>query len=187
MEHGKWPAPAVIVAAWLILSAAVVNPASASDKLSEYQVKAAFLVNFARFVEWPPQSFGAANDPFVFGVYGKDLLGSALDQAVLGKPIDGRPAVIRRTSDVGALRSCHVVFVPASEMGHWRDVSDSLGNLSILLVGETEGFAERGGVINFILENERVRFEINPSAAARAHLKVSSKLLQLAVIVGGGK
>jgi|SRR5579859_1738141 len=187
MERGKWPAPATIATALLILLAAVVNPASASDKLSEYQIKAAFLVNFARFVEWPPQAFGAANDPFVFGVYGKDLWGAALDQAVLGKTIDGRPAVIRRTSEVSALRSCQVVFVPAPEMRHWREVSASLGNLSVLLVGESEGFAEGGGVINFILEDERVRFEINPSAAARVHLKVSSKLLQLAVIVGGGK
>ena len=99
--------------------------------------------------------------------------------------IDGRPAVIRRTSEVGALRSCHVVFLPASEINHFRELSSSLGNLSVLLVGETEGFAESGGVINFILENERVRFEISPSAAARVHLKISSKLLQLAVIVGG--
>jgi hypothetical protein len=78
-----------------------------------------------------------------------------------------------------------VVFLPASEINHLREVSNSLSELSVLLVGETEGFAESGGVINFILENERVRFEISPSAAARVHLKISSKLLQLAVIVGG--
>ena len=187
MAHGKWRAPAAIAAAPLILLAAAASQASAADRNSEYQVKAAFLVNFARFVEWPSQAFGGANDPFVFGVYGKDLFGAALDQAVLGKTIDGRPAVIRRTSDPSALRSCQVVFVPASEMSHFREVSASLGNLSVLLVGETEGFAEAGGVINFILENERVRFEVSPPAAARAHLKISSKLLQLAVIVGGGK
>jgi YfiR/HmsC-like len=185
MAPGKWPAPAAVAAALLILLAANPSPAFAADRDSEYQVKAAFLVNFARFVEWPPQSFGAANDPLVFGVYGNDLFGAALDQAVSGKMIGGRLAVIRRTSEVGALRSCHVVFLPASEINHFRELSNSLGNLSVLLVGETEGFAEGGGVINFILENERVRFEISPSAAARVHLKISSKLLQLAVIVGG--
>jgi hypothetical protein len=148
-------------------------------------VKAAFLVNFARFVEWPPQSFAGANDPLVFGVYGNGLFSTVLDQAVSGKTIDGRHAVIRRISELGALRSCHVVFLPASEINHLREVSNSLSELSVLLVGETEGFAESGGVINFILENERVRFEISPSAAARVHLKISSKLLQLAVIVGG--
>jgi hypothetical protein len=165
-------------------AAGPVIPAFAADRNSEYQIEAAFLVNFARFVEWPPQSFGAAGDPFVFGVYGKDLFGAALDQAILGKTIEGRPLAIRRTSEVSALRSCHVVFVPASEMRHWRELSASLGNLSVLLVGESEGFAESGGVINFSLENERVVFEINPSAAAHAHLKISSKLLELAVIVG---
>ena len=183
MVPDKWPAPAAVAAALLVLWAPV-SPALPADRLSEYEVKAAFLVNFAHFVEWPPGSFGAANDPFVFGVYGKDLFGAALDQAVLGKKIDGRPAVILRTSVVSDLRSCQVVFLPASEMRHMRELSAALDGFSVLLVGETRGFAESGGVINFVLENERVVFEINPSAAARVHLKVSSKLLQLAVIVG---
>jgi hypothetical protein len=173
------------MAAALLLLLANPSPTLTADRNSEYQVKAAFLVNFARFVEWPPQSFGAANDPLVVGVYGNGLFGAALEEAVLGKRIGGRPAVIRRTSQISALRSCHVVFLPASEINHFRELSNSLGDLSVLLVGETEGFAESGGVINFILENERVRFEISPSAAARVHLKISSKLLQLAVIVGG--
>ena len=183
MAHGKWRAPVAIVAPLILWGS--LSPTFTADRNSEYQVKAAFLVNFARFVEWPPQSFGAANDPLVFGVYGNNLFGAALDQAVSGKMIGGRPAVIRRTSEVSALRSCHVVFLPASEINHFRELSNSLGNLSVLLVGETEGFAASGGVINFIVENERIRFEINPSAAARVHLKISSKLLELAVIVGG--
>jgi hypothetical protein len=184
MAPGKWRVPAAITAALLFLLANP-SPTLTADRNSEYPVKAAFLVNFARFVEWPSQSFGAANDPLVLGVYGNGLFGAALEEVVVGKRIGGRPAVIRRTSEVSALRSCHVVFLPASEINHLREVSASLGNLSVLLVGETEGFAERGGVINFILENERVRFEISPSAAARVHLKISSKLLELAVIVGG--
>jgi hypothetical protein len=164
-----------------------LSPAITADQDSYYQVKAAFLVNFARFVEWPSQSFGGPSDPLVFGVYGNGLFSAALDQAVSGKTIDGRRAVTRRISELGALRSCHVVFLPASEINHLREVSNSLGDLSVLLVGETEGFAESGGVINFILDNERVRFEISPPAAARVHLKISSKLLQLAVVVGSGK
>jgi hypothetical protein len=183
MAPGNWPPPARIAAPLLILWGSL-GPALAADRSSEYQVKAAFLVNFARFVEWPSESFGAASDPIVFGVYGKDLFGAALEQAVRGKRVDGHPVEIRRTSEVRALRSCHVVFVPASEMGHFREVSVSLENLSVLLVGETEDFMVRGGVINFILENERVRFEISPPAAARAHLKISSRLLELAVRAG---
>jgi YfiR/HmsC-like len=185
MAHGKWRASAAIAAPLILWG--TLSPALTADRDSEYQVKAAFLVNFARFVEWPPQSFAAASDPLVFGVYGNGVFSAALDQAVIGKMIDGRRAVIRRTSELGALRSCHVVFLPASEINHFQEVSNGLGGLSVLLVGETESFAERGGVINFILENERVRFEISPSAAARVHLKISSKLLQLAVIVGGRK
>jgi len=185
MARAKWRVAAAIAAPLILWG--TLSPALTADRNSEYQVKAAFLVNFARFVEWPPQSFGGPNDPLVFGVYGNGLFSAALDQAVSGKMIDGRRAVIRRTSELGALRTCQVVFLPASEMNHLREVSNSLGELSVLLVGETEGFAENGGVINFILENERVRFEISPSAAARVHLKISSKLLQLAVIVGGGK
>jgi hypothetical protein len=185
MAHGKWRVPAAIAAPLILWG--TLSSALTADRDSEYQIKAAFLVNFARFVEWPPQSFAAADDPLVFGVYGDGLFGAALGQALIGKVIDGRRVVIRRTSEVGALRSCHVVFLPASEINHFREVLNSLGDLSVLLVGENESFAERGGVINFILENERVRFEINPSAAARVHLKISSKLLQLAVIVGSGK
>lgn len=183
MAPGKWRVPAAIAAPLILWGS--LSPAFTADRNSEYQVKAAFLVNFARFVEWPPQSFGGANDPLMLGVYGNGLFGAALEEAVLGQRIDGRPAVIRRTSQLSALRSCHVVFLPASEINHFRELSNSLGDLGVLLVGETEGFAESCGVINFIVENERVRFEINPSAAARVHLKISSKLLELAVIVGG--
>ena len=185
MARAKWRV-SVVIAAPLILWG-TLSPALTADRNSEYQVKAAFLVNFARFVEWPPQSFGGPNDPLVFGVYGNGLFSTALDQAISGKMIDGRRAVIRRVSEAGALRSCHVVFLPASEISHLGEVSNRLGGLSVLLVGETEGFTENGGVINFILEDERIRFEISPSAAARVHLKISSKLLQLAVIVGGGR
>jgi len=183
MARVKWRVPAAIAVPLMLWG--TLSPALTADRNSEYQVKAAFLVNFARFVEWPPQSFCSATDPLVFGVYGNGLFGAALEEAVLGKRIDGRQAVIRRTSQLSMLRSCHVVFLPASEINHFRELSNSLGDLGVLLIGETEGFAESGGVINFILANERVRFEINPSAAARVHLKISSKLLQLAVIVGG--
>ena len=185
MARAKWRVSAAIAA--LLILWGTLSPALTADRDSEYQVKAAFLVNFARFVEWPSQSFGGPGDPLVFGVYGNGLFSAALDQAVSGKTIDGRRAVTRRISELGALRSCHVVFLPASEINHLREVSNSLGDLSVLLVGETEGFAESGGVINFILDNQRVRFEISPPAAARVHLKISSKLLRLAVVVGSGK
>src|SRR5258705_9046057 len=120
MARFKLRRPAALAAALILGGSA--TPAFTADRNSEYQVKAAFLVKSAHFVEWPPQSFGAPNDPLVFGVYGADHFGTALDQAVNGKMIDGRPAVIRRTSEISALRSCHVVFLPASEMRHLREV-----------------------------------------------------------------
>jgi len=148
------------------------------------------LINFARFVEWPATAFASADAPLIFCIFGRDPFDGALDQIANGKTINGRLLLIWRTSLPGELRSCHVVFFPTAQERGYSEIAGGLAGLSILMVGERSGFAGRDGMINFVVEDGHVRFEVNPSAAARGHVKVSSKLLQLAIIAGsapGGK
>jgi hypothetical protein len=175
--------PAVTGLALLLLCAGVARQVSAEEP-SEYQIKAAFLLNFIRFVEWPADAFKIAGDPVVVGILGKDPFDGALEQIVSNKTVNGRAVVIRRISDPAAARSCHVVFLAASETRRMSDVTSIVASRGLLIVGESDGFAERGGMINFILQDNHVRFQINPAAAERAGLKISSKLLQLADVVG---
>ena len=167
-----------------LLFAGSWTPATGADEPSEYQVKAAFLLNFIRFVEWRDDAFKTATDPLVVGILGKDPFDGALDQTISNKSINGRSVVVRRISDAASARDCHVIFLAWSETRRLSDVANGMVNRGMLIVGESEGFAQRGGMINFVVQDSHVRFEINPSAAARAGLKVSSKLLQLAIIVG---
>lgn len=123
--------------------------------------------------------------PLIIGVFGTDPFGGILDRAVEGKLVSGRRVLVRRAPDAAGLRQCHIVFVPASETGRFPQLNDTLDGRNVLTVGEAKGFAERGGIINFVVENQRVRFEINPQAASQANLRLSSKLMQLATIVSG--
>lgn len=168
----------------LSLLAAGPSMASVGDTTSEYQVKAAFLLNFSSFVGWPSTAFSSPAEPLVLGIFAKDPFNGALDQMAKTKTLYGRPLVVRVLSDPSALRTCHIVFLPASQMRDADHVVAALAGLSILTVGEVSGFAERGVMINFVIEDHHVRFEVNLSAAERGHLKLSSKLLQLAILVG---
>jgi hypothetical protein len=152
-------------------------------QVNEYQVKAFFLYNFARYVEWPSQSFKAANDPIVICILGQNPFGNALEQATTGKAIEGRPFVIREVENVQPPFNCHILFVNSSERKRFRTIAATLKGSEILTVGETPGFTADGGVINFKLEDGKVRFEINVDAAGQERLHISSKLLSLAQIV----
>ena len=148
---------------------------------SEYQVKAAFLYNFLKFVDWPATP-AEQMGPIELCVLGKDPFGGALERVVDGKTVNGRPLTIRRIGDIAAARSCHVLFVSASEAGRVREITKAVHTWSVLTVSEIDRFSERGGIVTFLMEGQRVRFRINPKAAASAGLKISSKLLQLAVV-----
>jgi hypothetical protein len=147
---------------------------------SEYQVKAAFIYNFVKFVEWPPEP-GEPGDPISICVFGKDPFGSALERVVGGRNANGRPIEIRRPSGIAAAQSCQVLFVSSSESARLEAIFKSISSLSVLTVSEIGRFCERGGVIEFVVEEQRIRFRINVKAAALANLKISSKLLQLAL------
>lgn len=149
----------------------------------EYQVKAAFLYNFAKFVEWPPDVFANEKSPITLCVLGKDPFGRALDDVLQGKMINGREFLIRRTNDLAALKTCQLAFVSEAEIKRLSEIIKNLQGSSALLVGESEGFAERGGQIQFFLEDKKLRFSVNLDAVQRTRLKVSSKLLALAKIV----
>jgi hypothetical protein len=162
--------------------ALLCGPIRAETPPSEYEVKAAFLFNFARFVEWPPAAFAAANSPIVLGLYGEDPFGEDLTRIIAGKTANGRPFVIRRCERPADLKSCHMAFISSSEKRNLPQAMDALKGLPVLTVGETDRFAESGGIINFVIDKNRVHFEINVDAADRAGLRMSSKLLSLARI-----
>ncbi len=152
---------------------------------TEYQVKATFLYNFAQYVEWPATSFTASGDSFKICVLGEDPFGHVLDDTIEGEAINGRRLVARRLSRVNEALKCQILFVSSSEEGRLEQILTALDGKSIMTVGEMPRFAERGGMINFRLEGTKVRFDINPEAAQRAALTLSSQLLKLARIVRG--
>ena len=167
----------------LILLVSVVLPFSAQTPAAdEYPVKAAFLFNFAKFVEWPQDAFKAPDDPVTICVLGMNPFGGALEETVRGKLIGAHPFMVREVTNAQQAGKCHIVFVTASERKRCRSFLDELKGRSVLTVGEVEDFTANGGIINFKLKDARVRIEIDAAAAERARLRISSKLLSLAEI-----
>ena len=157
-----------------------------SSDSSEYLIKAGFIFNFAKFVEWPATAFAQPDSPIVIGILGTDPFGTIIDQIVQNKKIGARGFVVKRLkwgTDVKELRDCKILFVSASEKAHMDEVVQTVKGQPILTVGETPGFAERGGMIRFTVEDNRVRFEVNVEAAHQAELTISSRLLTLARII----
>jgi hypothetical protein len=151
--------------------------------VEEYRVKAAFVYNFAKFVEWPSQAFKTPEDPMVVCVLGHNPLGNALENVIRGKSIEGRAFAFRQVSDAEEANACQILFVSSLDGKRFHSLCGNLKPAGILTVGEAQGFASGGGVINFKLDGGRVRFEINVDAAEHAQLHISSKLLSLAQIV----
>ncbi len=177
-----------LLAALIPLFVGVSFGSPQASQPSEYQLKAAFLFNFAKFIDWPDKSFATPQSPFMLCVIGQDPFGGALDE-YLAKTMDGRTVQVAHfpsASVVSGVRHCQITFVSASEKLHFRDVVESLKGTSGLLVGDADGFVAAGGMIEFTLEDNHIRFAINPDAAERANLKLSSKLLALAKIVHDG-
>ena len=157
-----------------------------SSNSSEYLIKAGFIFNFAKFVDWPPTTFAQPDSPIVIGILGTDPFGAIIDQIVQDKKIGGRGFVVKRMkwgTDLKDLKECKILFVGASERVHIDELVQIVKGLPILTVGETPGFAEHGGVIRLVLEDNRVRFEVNVDAARQAGLTISSRLLTLARII----
>jgi hypothetical protein len=176
----------LILAAALAVAAAPGLPApqSDADPSTEYMVKAAFIYNFALFVDWPAEAFAREDSAIVIGIVGTDPFGLILDRAVINKTAKGRPFVVQRHGVDPGLRGCHILFIGSSEMANFQKIKDIVKDLPILTIGEADTVSKSGGIINLVLENKRVGLEINVTAAKQAHLSISSKLLKLAKTVG---
>jgi YfiR/HmsC-like len=166
----------------LLLAAAPGLGSSERDPLPEYPVKAAFLYHFVEFVEWPRGSPLPATKVTI-GVLGRDPFGDVLDKAILRKVVEGRTLTIRRFASVDALEACEILFISTSEMPRLPQILARLRGAAVLTVGEADRFARRGGMIGFVLEDDRVRLEVNRAATEKAGLQVSSKLLAVARLV----
>ncbi|HZL43368.1 MAG TPA: YfiR family protein [Verrucomicrobiae bacterium] len=147
---------------------------------TEYKLKAAFLFNFAKYVEWPPAAFAEATSPMVIGILGENPFRDDLEPTIRDKTINNRPLVIKEFRSPAEATNCHILFISTSEKQRLPEILKSLHGTSVLTVGETDRFTETGGMINFVTEGNKIRFQINVEAAKSAGLKVSSKLLSLA-------
>ncbi len=148
---------------------------------SEYQVKAAFVYHFAQLISWPPSAFEQPKSPMMIGILGDNPFGDALEVSVRGKAINGHPVMVRMVRSLAeATNTCHVLFISSSEKRRLSEIFAGLRGSTVLTVGETDRFTEAGGMVNFVREGTKIRFQINDSAAKKAGLKVSSKLLALA-------
>lgn len=174
-----------MIAVLLCLSLGVCAHAQNSDssESSEYLIKAGFIYNFAQLVQWPAGTFAQADSPIVIGIFGTDPFGGTIDRVIENKKLDGRSLVVKRLKRGASIKDCNILFVSASETPHLDEVIQSAKGLPILTIGETPGFAVRGGIINLTLEGNKVRFEVNIDAAKQANLSISSRLLALARIV----
>ena len=152
----------------------------ASAQFGEFEVKAAFLSSFSQFTKWPSGTFSDEGAPFVIGILGDDPFGGSLEGIIQGRTVSGHKVVIRRGRNANDMRGCQIVYVARSERGRLGEIIASLQGIAILTVGETEQFTRQGGVIGFKMDGDKVRFDINASAAKRAGLQISSRLLKIA-------
>jgi len=170
--------------AWAFLAPA--TPAQCQDNgLTEYHVKALFLFNFAKYVQWPDQAFPDTNAPITIGIVGEDNFGEDLSHAIAGKTVNGRTVVIRHLSAGDYPQSCQILFISDSESSDMKDILRRVGTQPVLTVGEDKAFARNGGIIDFVVKDDKVRLAINLDAANKAGLKISSKLLAVADSVTG--
>jgi hypothetical protein len=170
---------------FLALAAASAWPAelrAQSAILREYEIKAAYLYNFIRYIDWPADTLPPAGGRITIGIVGDNPFGTAIDP-LNGKQIKGCTLVVKQIVEAKDLEQCQIVFICASEKLRLQEIFGELKESKALTVSEIDGFASKGGIINFIYERNKVRFEINPDTAKRAGLNVSSELLKLARLV----
>jgi hypothetical protein len=174
--------PAWIKAAVLLFSLIFPIGFRCHAQPTEYQIKAAFIYNFARFVEWPSAAFADTNSPMVIGVLGKNVFEDNLERIISGKAIKGHPLQFKAFNSAEEAAHCQVLFISTSEKNRMPKILARLQGTSILTVSEnTDTFISDGGMINLVIVEDKVRFQINNDAAKKAGLIISSKLLSLAV------
>ncbi len=172
-----------VAVAWLSLLVGRVASAAEAETSKEYQIKAAFVYNFTKFVDWPASSFPEKTTPIVIGVLGTNPFGAELNKAVEGRRVNGREILIRPVSTAAEVSSVNAVFISASEAGRLKELLSSLKAKPVLTIGEKESFTREGGTIAFVLDGDKVRFAINMDSAEAAGIRVSAQLQKLAASV----
>jgi hypothetical protein len=169
---------------WAMATMMFASPACADDvEANEYEIKAAYLLNFPNFVDWPALANANTQAPIRLCLAGSDPLGSALSRMVADRLSRGRSVLLRRVARNESMSDCQILYISPSETKFIPEILDSLHSASVLTVGENDQFAAQGGMIQLVMEDNRIRFKINATAASQAGLRISSKLLSLAQIV----
>jgi hypothetical protein len=168
----------------MIMTAVCIGRAQTAAP-SETQVKAAFLVNFPKYIEWPAEAFGDTNTSFVIATFGETSLDGELRKMVQGRTVNGRPVVLKRVTTNAECGDCHILFIPDSERRRVAAILENLKNSSVLTVSESDDFLDKGGTVNLVRRDRKVRLEFNLAATRQARLQVSSKLLNVADVVKG--
>jgi hypothetical protein len=189
---GEWcaglPARLSLARGWLfrailVLCLVLAGQSAEPPQFSENQVKGAFLTKFAMFVEWPGKPAGGGKTPVIIGILGEDPFGPPFEEALKKETINGRPFDLKRLKDPREAGACQILFVSASEGPRLTEVLAAVRHQPILTIGDQERFAHRGGMINFIKQDGKIRFEVNTTAVEAGGLKMSAKLLQVAIPV----
>ncbi len=172
---------------WVLLSVLMlliigIQAQTLASSGREYKIKAAFLLNFLKFIEFPAEAFSSSDAAFVLGILGTDPFGDAIEP-LAGKRVKGRTIRIDRFKDLGQVTACHILYISDSEKDKLVDILQEAKGRAVLTVGDADQFARKGGIIGFVTFQNKIRFEINMTAADQANLKISSKLLKLAKII----
>lgn len=185
-EHDRWSQDRGILLQRTIAAVAgllfACSSALGQQRPSEYQVEAAYLYNFSRFVEWPAKGTNAPGS-FTICVLGEDPFGQALDATIAGEAIGNQRVIARRISSPQMSVDCQILFISLSEANRLNKIIEALNKSSVLTVSNIPQFSERRGMIQFVLEENRIRFEVNLTATQRAGLTLSSDLLKVATVV----
>jgi len=180
---------ALLLAGFAASAAPAPAPAAATSSATpavanEYQLKAVFLFNFTKYVEWPATAFADPQAPFVIGVVGDDPFGAALDDTVRGEKVNGRALVVRRYGPKDEIKDCQILFIAATEAARLEQITAGLKGRNVLTVGDTDQFTDHGGMIWLVMENNKIRLKINLDAAKAAKLTINSNLLRAAEVTG---
>jgi hypothetical protein len=181
--HLRWYVQNGIVPLLVIFLLLSRGNCSVPQTLSEYQIKAGYLFNFTRFVEWPEKAFATTTSPIMICIVGNTPLTNTLSDTVVGKVVNGRAVSIKPVKATDELRGCNLVFVSAAQVGGIERILRRAKDMSVLSVGEAPNFAQSGGMINFFVQDNKVKLELNLDAAARANLKISAKLIAVSRLV----
>ena len=173
--------PLLMAIAWGLL--AIPSAIAQSQKPTDYQVKAAYLYNFGRFVEWPEKGTTAQRDAFTICVLGEDPFGRGLDATLAGEAMGNQRVVARRISSPQMAVDCQILFISSSEANRLNKIIEALDKNAVLTVSDIPQFSQRQGMIQFVLKENRIRFEVNLTATQRAGLTLSSELLKVATVV----